>query len=100
MMALGPFLILSVFLFVAGLIGVLTRRSAILVFLSVELMLNSANLLFLAFGRHYGDLQGAAFVLFVMAVSAAEAAVGMAIVVAFIKRAKTTNIDAANLMKW
>ncbi len=100
MMALGPYLILSLFLFAAGLIGVLTRRSAILVFLSAELMLNSANLLFLAFGRHYGDLQGAAFVFFVMAVSAAEAAVGMAIVVAFMKHAKTTNIDAANLMKW
>ena len=100
MMALGPYLILSLFLFAAGLIGVLTRRSAILVFLSAELMLNSANLLFLAFGRYYGDLQGAAFVFFVLAVSAAEAAVGMAIVMAFMKRAKTTNIDAANLMKW
>jgi NADH-quinone oxidoreductase subunit K len=100
MMALWPYVILALFLFAAGLIGALTRRSAIIVFLSVELMLNAANVLFLAFGRFHADLSGAAFVFFVMAVSAAEAAVGVAIVVAFIRRNGTTNIDAANLMKW
>ena len=96
----GHFLVLSSFLFAVGIIGALTRRSAIIVFLSVELMLNSANLAFLALGRHFGQLDGAIMVFFVMAVSAAEAAVGVAITVAFIRRNKTTAIDAANLMKW
>lgn len=100
MIQLWHFALLSLALFSVGLIGVLTRRSAIIVFLSVELMLNAVNLLFLAFGRFHNDLAGAAFVFFILAVSAAEAAVGMAIVVAFIRRNKTTNIDAANLMKW
>ena len=63
-------------------------------------MLNSVNVVFLALSRYFGTLDGAVFVFFVMAVSAAEAAVGVAIVVAFIRRNGTTNIDAANLMKW
>lgn len=100
MTTLWPYGILALFLFGTGLIGVLTRRSAIIVFLSAELMLNAANVLMLAFGRFHADLSGAAFVFFVMAVSAAEAAVGVAIVVAFIRRNGTTDIDAANLMKW
>ncbi len=100
MIGVAHFLVLSVFLFVVGMIGALTRKSAIIVFLSIELMLNSVNLAFLALGRYFGHLEGAVFVFFVMAVSAAEAAVGVAITVAFIRRNKTTNIDAANLMKW
>ncbi len=100
MTGLGVYLVLALFLFAVGLAGFLWRRSAIIVFLSAELMLNAVNLMFLAFGRHHGDLQGAAFVFFIMAVSAAEAAVGVAIVVAFIRRNGTTDVDAANLMKW
>lgn len=100
MIQLWHFALLALALFAIGLIGFLTRRSAIIVFLSVELMLNAVNVLFLAFGRFHADLAGAAFVFFILAVSAAEAAVGMAIVVAFIRRNGTTNIDAANLMKW
>jgi NADH-quinone oxidoreductase subunit K len=97
---IGHYLVLSSFLFVVGLIGALTRKSAIIVFLAIELMLNSVNLAFLALGRYFGQLDGAIFVFFIMAVSAAEAAVGVAITVAFIRRNKTTSIDAANLMKW
>lgn len=100
MITLGHYLVLAAFLFAVGLVGVLTRKSAIIVFLSVELMLNSVNVVFLALSRFFGTLDGAVFVFFVMAVSAAEAAVGIAIVVAFIRRNGTTNIDAANLMKW
>jgi|YelNatPaOPRAMG01_1025707.scaffolds.fasta_scaffold07740_12 NADH-quinone oxidoreductase subunit K len=98
--ALGHYLILAVFLFTVGVIGALTRKSAIIVFLSIELMLNAANVVFMAMGRYFGQLDGAVFVLFILAVSAAEAAVGVAIVVAFIRRRGTTDIDAANLMKW
>jgi len=100
MITLGHYLVLAAFLFAVGLMGALTRKSAIIVFLSVELMLNSVNVVFLALSRYFGTLDGAVFVFFVMAVSAAEAAVGVAIVVAFIRRNGTTNIDAANLMKW
>jgi len=100
MMTVGHYLVLAAFLFAIGIVGALTRRSAIVVFLSVELMLNSVNVVLLALSRFFGTLDGAVFVFFVMAVSAAEAAVGVAIVVAFIRRNGTTNIDAANLMKW
>lgn len=100
MIMLGHYFVLASFLFAVGLVGALTRKSAIIVFLSVELMLNSVNVVLLALSRFFGTLDGAIFVFFVMAVSAAEAAVGVAIVVAFIRRNGTTNIDAANLMKW
>jgi NADH-quinone oxidoreductase subunit K len=100
MISVGHYLVLASFLFVVGLIGALTRKSTIIVFLAVELMLNSVNLVFLALGRYFGQLDGALFVFFVMAVSAAEAAIGVAITVAFIRRNKTISIDAANLMKW
>jgi NADH-quinone oxidoreductase subunit K len=100
MIYLGHYLVLAAFLFAVGIVGALTRKSAIIVFLSVELMLNAVNLVFLSLARHFGHLDGAVFVLFVMAVSAAEAAVGIAIVVAFIRRNGTSNIDTANLMKW
>jgi NADH-quinone oxidoreductase subunit K len=100
MISVGQYLLLAIALFVVGLIGALSRKSSIIVFLSVELMLNAGNLVFLALGRHFGQLDGAILVFFVMAVSAAEAAVGVAITVAFIRRNKTVSIDAANLMKW
>ncbi len=99
-MNITPYLLLAGFLFSLGLIGALTRRSAILVFLSVELMLNSGNLVFLVFARAFQDPRGAVMVLFVLALSAAEAAVGTAIIVAFIRKRGTAEIDAANLMRW
>ena len=100
MITLGHYLVLGCFLFSVGIIGALTRKSAITVFLSIELMLNSVNLVFAAFGRYYGQTDGIAFVFFVLAVSAAEAAVGVAIMVAFIRKRGTTDIDAANMMRW
>ena len=93
-------LILSAMLFSMGVLGVIIRRHPLVMFMCIELMLNSVNLAFLALGRYFGQLDGAIFVFFIMAVSAAEAAVGVAITVAFIRRNKTTSIDAANLMKW
>jgi len=99
-MTVGHYLVVAAFLFALGAAGALTRKSAITVFLCFELMLNSVNLLFMAFGRFFGTMDGATFTFFVLAVSASEAAVGVAIVVAFIRRHGTTSIDAANLMKW
>ena len=100
MITVGHMLVLAAFLFVVGIIGALTRKSAIIVFLCVELALNSVNLVFLTFTRYFGHLDGAVFLFFILAVSAAEAAVGVAIVVAFIRKHGTSNIDAANLMRW
>jgi NADH-quinone oxidoreductase subunit K len=99
-MNITPFILFAFFLFSIGLIGVLTRKSAILVFLSVELMLNSTNIVFLAFARCLQSIEGAIFVLFILTLSAAEAAVGTAIVVSFIRKQGNSNIDSANLMRW
>ena len=99
-MTVGHYLVVAAFLFALGTVGALTRKSAITVFLSIELMINSVNLALVAFGRFFGHLDGAMFAFFVLAVSASEAAVGVAIVVAFIRKRGTTSIDAANLMKW
>lgn len=95
-----PLLLLAGFLFSLGLIGALTRKSAILVFLSVELMLNSGNLVLLTFARAFQDVQGAVMVLFILALSAGEAAAGTAIVLSFVRKRGTGEIDAANLMRW
>ncbi|MCX7830212.1 MAG: NADH-quinone oxidoreductase subunit NuoK [Acidobacteria bacterium] len=99
-MNITPYLLLAGFLFSIGLIGVLTRRSIILVFLSAELMLNSCNIVFLSFARVLQNYEGAIMVLFILALSAAEAAVGTAIVVSFIRKTGTSEIDSANLMRW
>ncbi len=89
---------LSALLFTIGVIGVLTRRNAIIVFMCVELMLNAVNLTFIAFGRIYG--YGAqAIVVFVMTVAAAEAAVGLAIVIAIFRHRQTVDLDSINLLK-
>jgi NADH-quinone oxidoreductase subunit K len=79
--------------------GVLLRRNAIIVFMSIELMLNAANLLFVAFARHLGDLDGQVLVFFVITVAAAEVAVGLALLVAIFRTKHSTNIDEINLMK-
>jgi NADH-quinone oxidoreductase subunit K len=94
------FLILSAFMFVVGVAGVLTRRNAIIVFMSVELMLNSANLTFITFSSYLGDSVGQLFVFFVMTVAAAEAAVGLAIIIALFRNKLTVNIDEINILKW
>jgi len=94
------YLILSAFMFSIGIVGVLTRRNAIVVFMSVELMLNSANLTLITFSSYLGDATGQLFVFFVMAVAAAEAAVGLAIIIAIFRNKLTVNIDEINILKW
>lgn len=94
------FLILSAFLFVTGIAGVLTRRNAIIVFMSIELMLNSANLSLITFSSYLGNSIGQLFVFFVMTVAAAEAAVGLAIIIALFRSKQTLRIDEVNILKW
>jgi NADH-quinone oxidoreductase subunit K len=90
---------LSAILFTIGAMGVLLRRNAIIVFMSIELMLNAANLLFVAFSRHLGDLDGQVLVFFVITVAAAEVAVGLALLVTIFRTKQSINIDEINLMK-
>ena len=94
------FLILSAFMFVVGVAGVLIRRNAIVVFMCIELMLNSANLSLVAFSSYLGNPIGQIFVFFVMTVAAAEAAVGLAIIIAVFRNKLTVNIDEINIFKW
>ncbi len=94
------FLTLSAFLFVTGIAGVLTRRNAIIVFMSIELMLNSANLSLITFSSYLGNSVGQLFVFFVMTVAAAEAAVGLAIIIALFRSKQTLRIDEVNILKW
>jgi NADH-quinone oxidoreductase subunit K len=91
-------LALSAVLFTIGVVGVLTRRNAIIVFMSVELMLNAVNLTFVALSRIYG-VAGQVFVVFVMTVAAAEAAVGLAIIIAVFRHRETVDLQNINLLK-
>jgi NADH-quinone oxidoreductase subunit K len=100
MVSLQSYLILSAVLFVIGVLGVVTRRNAIIVFMSIELMLNSVNLTLVAFSAFLGDVTGQVLVFFVMTVAAAEAAVGLAIIIALFRRKQTVNLDEINIMKW
>ena len=95
---LAESLLLSALLFTIGVVGVLTRRNAIIIFMCVELMLNAVNLSFVAFSRVYG-MAGQVFVVFVMTVAAAEAAVGLAIVIAIFRHRQTVNLQNINLLK-
>jgi NADH-quinone oxidoreductase subunit K len=96
---LSHYLILSAVLFSIGAMGVLVRRNALVVFMCVELMLNAVNLTFVAFSRFRGDMDGHVLAFFVMAVAAAEAAVGLAIILALFRSRKTLNVDEADLMR-
>jgi len=87
-------------MFIVGVAGVLTRRNAIVVFMSVELMLNSANLTLITFSSFMGNPVGQLFVFFVMTVAAAEATVGLAIIIALFRNKQTVNIDEINILKW
>jgi len=93
------FIVLSAVLFILGAMGVLLRRNAILVFMSVELMLNAANLALVAFARHWGGVDGHVFVFFVITVAAAEVAVGLALIVAIFRTRQSINIDELHLME-
>jgi NADH-quinone oxidoreductase subunit K len=99
MVPIEYYVTLSAVLFTIGALGVLTRRNAIIIFMSIELMLNSANLLFVAFARMYENLGGQIFVFFVMTVAAAEVAVGLALIVAVFRTKDTINIDEASTLK-
>jgi NADH-quinone oxidoreductase subunit K len=96
----GAYLIVGAILFAIGAIGVLTRRNAIVVFMSVELMLNSVNISLITFSHFLNSIDGVLFVFFVMAVAAAEAAVGLAIFVQLYRTQKTIHVDEVRLMKW
>ena len=94
------YLMLSGVLFTIGVIGVLTRRNAIVVFMCIELMLNAVNLTFITLSRFLQSMDGVIFAFFVMAVAAAEAAVGLAIFVMLYRSKETINVDEVNLLKW
>jgi NADH-quinone oxidoreductase subunit K len=96
---IGWYIALSVTLFLLGALGVLLRRNAIIIFMSIELMLNAANLAFVAFARHLNDLDGQIFVFFVITVAAAEVAVGLALIVAIFRTKNSINIDDLRLLK-
>lgn len=87
-------------LFVIGIVGVLTRRNALIVFMSVELMLNSVNLLLTAFSAYRSDPNGQIFVFFIMAVAAAEVAVGLAIIVMIYRNVRSIDIQLLSKLKW
>ena len=93
------YLIVSAILFVLGVLGVLLRKNALTVFMSIELMLNAVNLSFVAFAREYQHFDGQVFVFFVMAVAAAEVAVGLAIIVDIYRTRQSVDIDGINLLK-
>ena len=100
MVPISYHLVLSVIIFTIGVMGVLVRRNAIIIFMSVELMLNAVNLSFVAFARQWGSMDGQLSVFFVMAVAAAEAAVGLAIVLLVFRGKETVNADELTLLRW
>ncbi len=93
------FVILSAILFIMGVVGVLIRRNAIMIFMSVELMLNPANLALVAFARQWGEVNGQLIVFFVITVAAAEVAVGLALIVAIFRTKQTIDIDELHAME-
>ncbi|NLG74384.1 MAG: NADH-quinone oxidoreductase subunit NuoK [Chloroflexi bacterium] len=99
MVPVSYYIILSAILFTIGALGVLTRRNAIVIFMSIELMLNAANLAFVAFARSFQNIGGHIFVFFVMAVAAAEVAVGLALIVAIFHKKNTIDVDEISTLK-
>jgi NADH-quinone oxidoreductase subunit K len=97
---LNHYLVLSAILFAIGTAGVFLRRNVITVLLSIEIMLNAVNLTFVAAGRHYASVDGQIIVFFVMTVAAAEAAVGLALVIALFRHRESLNPDAFTSLKW
>ena len=94
-----PFLVLSAILFTIGGAGVLLRRNALVAFMSVELMLNAANLAFVTFARMHGNLHGQIVAFFVMVVAAAEVVIGLAIIVTIFRTRRSASVDDASLLK-
>jgi len=94
------YLILSAVLFTIGVVGVLTRRNAVVVLMCIELMLNSVNLTFVAFSRYLASMTGQVFVLMTVAVAAAEVAVGLGLIIALYRQKETADVDDINILKW
>jgi NADH:ubiquinone oxidoreductase subunit K len=99
-MPITQYLLLSAFLFCCGVYGVLARRNGVMVLMSIELMLNAVNINLVAFSYQLGDGAGQVFAIFVVAVAAAEAAVGLGIILAFYRNKETVNIDEMDIMRW
>ncbi len=97
---IGYYVALSALLFAIGVVGVLLRRNAIVIFMCIELMLNAANLAFVAFARQLQAIDGQVIVFFVMTVAAAEAAVGLAIIIAVFRHRQTVNADDLRVLRW
>lgn len=97
---LNAYILLSSVIFSIGVIGVLVRRNAIVIFMSVELMLNAVNLLLTAFSVYLGDASGQVFVFFIMALAAAEVAIGLAIIVMIYRNTNSIDINVLNRLKW
>jgi NADH-quinone oxidoreductase subunit K len=100
MVPMSYFVGLSAVLFAIGVAGVLLRRNVIVIFMSIEVMLNAVNLAFVALGRRLGSMDGQVIVFFVMTVAAAEAAVGLAIIISVFRNRETVNADELNLLRW
>ncbi|HEX9891886.1 MAG TPA: NADH-quinone oxidoreductase subunit NuoK [Actinomycetota bacterium] len=97
---IGYFLVLSGLLFSIGSVGVLVRRNALVIFMSIELQLNAVNLALIAFSRRLGEVDGQILAFFSMVVAAAEVVVGLAIIVAIFQRRRTANVDDASVLRW
>lgn len=100
MVPLEYYLIVAGIIFTIGMIGVIIARNIIIIFMSIELMLNAANLAMIAFSRNLGSMGGHVMVFMIMTVAAAEAAVGLSIIIALFRNRESANIDEINLMKW
>jgi len=100
MVPLSWYMALSAAVFCIGVVGVLTRRNIIIIFLSIELILNSVNISLVAFSHFMNSMRGQVFVFFIMAVAAAEAAIGLAIIIAMYRNKETLSTTEINLMKW
>ena len=100
MVPLSHYLALGAVMFVIGAAGVLMRRNAIIILMCIELMLNAVNITFVGFSRQWGDLTGQVFAIFVITVAAAEAAVGLAILISLNRDRTVLNVDEVNLLKW
>ncbi|HMB16616.1 MAG TPA: NADH-quinone oxidoreductase subunit NuoK [Pelovirga sp.] len=100
MITVNNYLLLSAILFTIGTFGVLMRKNAIVIFMCIEVMLNAVNLSFIALSRHVGNMDGQIFVFFVMTVAAAEAAVGLALMIAFFRNSESIEVDDFNMLKW
>lgn len=100
MITVHHYMAVSAILFSLGTFGVLTRKNAIVIFMCIELMLNAVNLTFIALSRHLGNMDGQVFVFFIMTVAAAEAAVGLALMITFYRNRESIDVDDINLLKW